>query len=133
MYDKTRKERLPKVLPVLVLRPYLEVNQFSIRTDHNCLKWISILADAHGRLGRWHLHLLKFEFDVVHRAVVKHQAANALSRMPADITDTAPIEYEMPIAVIDTSSKIKYKITLQYPCCQINAQVIEGNDGLQKR
>lgn len=45
---------------VWILRPFLEVNRFTIRMDHECLKFILNLPDGRDRLDRWHLRLSEF-------------------------------------------------------------------------
>lgn len=87
-YDTTHRKCLAIVWSVLVLRPYLKINRSTIRTGRDSLKWILNLSDSTGRFARWRLCLSEFEFDVVHKAGVKHQAADALSRLPATGADT---------------------------------------------
>ena len=99
-YDTTHRECLAVVWAVLLLRPYLEGTRYTIRTDHDALRWILNMADATGKLARWRLRLAEYEFDVVHRAGVKHQAADALSRLPTDGEDKAPLDDEIPVLVI---------------------------------
>ena len=102
-YSTTEKECLAIVWAVLTLRPYLEGNRFTLRTDHHSLRWIMNLADASGRLQRWRLRLADFEYDIVHRAGVKHQAADALSRLPTNGTDQHPLDDGIPTLAIGDS------------------------------
>ena len=95
-YDTTQRECLAVVWAVLTLRPYLEGTRFTIRTDHLALKWLMNLSDASGRLQRWRLRLQPFEYDIVHRPGVKHQAADALSRLPTTGTDQTDLDDEIP-------------------------------------
>lgn len=39
------------------------------------------LANATGQVARWRLWWSEMEFDIVHQTGVKHQAADALSRL----------------------------------------------------
>lgn len=66
---------------IQMLRTYLEGRCFTIRTDHDALRWILNMADATGKLARFCQRLQELEFDVVHREGIKHQAADALSRL----------------------------------------------------
>lgn len=69
----------------------LAVLLFTIRTDIEPLKWIINLADATSKLVRWHLQLSQMEFDIVHLAEIKHQAAEALLGLPKTGEDCNPI------------------------------------------
>ena len=69
-YSTTEKECLAIVWAVLMLRPYLEGSKFTLRTDHDSLRWIMNLSDASGRLQRWRLRLSEYEYDVVHRCLL---------------------------------------------------------------
>lgn len=102
--DTIQPEFLAIVLSVLIIRPYLKRNPFTIRTDHDYLKLICNLADKTGRLARWGLRLSQFEFDDGRLAGTEQKAADTLSRMPADSANTTPIEDEILIAVIDMTS-----------------------------
>lgn len=41
-------------------------------------------------------------FDVVHRAWIKHQAADFLSRMETYSYETVELEYDLPTYVVET-------------------------------
>ena len=101
-YTTTEKECLAIVWSILLLRPYLEGQRFTVRTDHDSLRWVLNLADAKGRLARWRLRLSEFDFDVEHRAGIKHQAADALSRMTTTGLDTTPLGDDIPCFTADT-------------------------------
>ena len=80
-YTTTEKECLAIVWAILLLRPYLEGQRFTVRSDRDSLRWVLNLADAKGRLAGWRLRLSEYDFVVEHRAGIKHQAAEALSRL----------------------------------------------------
>lgn len=71
-----------------------------MRTDHHTLKWILSLADAMGKLAKWRPRLMKFDLKVIHGAVVKYQAADALSQLRTSGTDDTDIHDEVPVLVI---------------------------------
>jgi hypothetical protein len=75
-YATTEKECLAIVWAVMQLRPYLEGKHFVIRTDHNSLRWVLNLSDAHGRLARWRLRLLEFDFEVQYAPGKEHHGAD---------------------------------------------------------
>ena len=56
-YTTTETECLAIFWAILLLRPYLEGQRFTIRTDHDSLRWVLNFADAKGRLVRWRLRL----------------------------------------------------------------------------
>ncbi len=88
-YSTTDKECLAVVWSVLLLRPYLEDVQFTVRTDHHALRWVLELGNspAHGRLERWRLRLLEFDFNVQYRPGAQHHAADAMSRLETEGPD----------------------------------------------
>lgn len=109
--DTTHQECLAVVCAVLLLRPYFEGAKFVIRTNH-ALRWILNLGDATGKLARWHLRLMEFHFEVIHRARVNHQAAESLSRLHTNGTDDRDIDSEIPVlAIHQLSRKEKHKLS----------------------
>lgn len=91
-YDTIQRKFLKVVLDVLIFRSCLKRIIFSIRMDHASLKWILNLTQVTIRLARGRLRLPKFAVEVVHRAGIRHQAADALSRVPATANDKTPLE-----------------------------------------
>lgn len=62
------------------------------------------MADNTGRIARWHLRLSEYDFDIIQRAGVKHQAAGALSRLQTTGKDDTPPEVDLPLIAIDARS-----------------------------
>lgn len=73
------REYLAVVWPILLLRPYLEGSQLTIRTDHDKLRSMLKMTKATGTLMRWCILLSELDFEVVHSGGIKYQASNALS------------------------------------------------------
>lgn len=92
------------VWAVLLFHPYLGRNRFTICTDHDSIKWILSLSysSSSGRIARWRLRLSKCDFDVVHHAGIKHQPADALSRLPISGADTTTLEDDLLLLEIET-------------------------------
>lgn len=61
-------------------------SHFVIQTDHQKLILILDLKETTGHLAQWRLDLLKFDFEVVHRLGMYHQATNAMPRLPGKQT-----------------------------------------------
>ena len=95
-YSATERECLAVVWAVTSLRPYVEGTRFTIRTDHDALRWLMTLSDTSGRLTRWRLRLQEFDFDIVYRPGRVHQVPDALSRLLAIENDTEPLDDDVP-------------------------------------
>lgn len=57
-------------------------------------------ADATEKLERWRLRLSDFEFDIVHRAGINHQAADALQHFMIRAEDQTPLNDEVVVPTI---------------------------------
>ena len=64
--------------------PYVYGGHFLLRTDNQPLSWLKTLKNPSPRLARWILKLNEYDFDIEHRAGVKHSNADALSRLPVN-------------------------------------------------
>lgn len=94
------KECPAVVWGILLVRPYLENSWFTVRTDHEALKRLMMMSGAYEKRARWRLRLWEFEFDIVHRAGIKHQETDTLSRLPTKDTKTRPLDEKDPIFVL---------------------------------
>ena len=79
-YCATRREMLALVWAARHFRPYLYGKKFTLRTDHNSLKWLHNFKEPEGQVARWLEVLSEFDYTVVHRAGKQHTNADALSR-----------------------------------------------------
>ncbi|VDI81855.1 Hypothetical predicted protein [Mytilus galloprovincialis] len=81
-YCITKRELLAVVLFVEQFRHYLWGRRFIIRTDHAPLYWLKNFKNPQGMLAGWLSILDTYDFEIQHRASIKHQNADALSRHP---------------------------------------------------
>jgi hypothetical protein len=100
-YSTTEKECLAIVWAILQLRPYLEGKRFVDRTDHHSLRWVLNLSDApQGRLARWRLRLLEFDFEVQYTPGRAHHGADTMSRLRpgghSPCVADEPVDAEIP-------------------------------------
>lgn len=66
---------------VRLVRSYLKGSRFTIQTDNESLMWLMIVSEASANLTRWRLQLSEFKFYIVHRAGIKHKAADPMSKI----------------------------------------------------
>lgn len=86
---------------MLLIRPYLEGQRFSVPTDYNALRWLLNVNNATGRLARWRLRSTEFDFNVQYRSGINHLPTDALSHMPAGGNDETRLEDEIPCLFVD--------------------------------
>jgi hypothetical protein len=100
-YHISEKEAYAVYWAVKLLRPYLEGNRLTVRTDHSTLTWL-LNADGNStpRLTRWRLGLAQFDFVVKYRPGVRHQPADGVSRLVTLGHDSSAVEDEIPCCVV---------------------------------
>ena len=80
-YNATERECFAVVWAVRTLRPYIEGTKFTVRTDHDALRWLMSLTESSGRLTRWRLRLAEYDFTIQYRPGRVHQVPDNLSRL----------------------------------------------------
>jgi len=83
-YHVTELECLAIVYAVEQFRPYLYGKKFRVVTDHCSLCRLVNLKNPNGRLARWSLKLMPYEFEIVHTKGTQHQHVDSLSRNPVN-------------------------------------------------
>ncbi|CAG2243771.1 unnamed protein product [Mytilus edulis] len=76
--------QLPFILDTDASNTFSSREQVLLRTDHSSLRWLFNFKDPQGQLARWHEVLSQYNFDIQHRAGIKHTNADALSRKDFD-------------------------------------------------
>ena len=78
-YTTTEKEALAMVYAVNKFRHYLLGNRFIFYVDHLALQYLVNKPQVSGRLARWLLLFLEFDFKVIYKPSKTHGVADALS------------------------------------------------------
>ena len=81
-YCVTDKELLALRYFVEYFRHHLLGRQFTVRTDHQAIKWLFSLKNPKSRIQRWIEILSAYNFSIEYRAGPKHGNADGLSRCP---------------------------------------------------
>ena len=81
-YSTTEREALAMVYSVKKFRHYLLASRFSFFVDHQALLYLVNKTHATGRISRWIVTLLEFDFKVVVRKGKDHVLADHFSRIP---------------------------------------------------
>lgn len=79
-YTTKEKELLAIVWAVKRFRQYLLGRKFTIKTDHQALKWLANKPDPASRLLRWRLKLEEYEFEIEYVKGKHNTVADSLSR-----------------------------------------------------
>ena len=82
MYCVTDKELLAVRYFVEYFHHYLLGREFTVRTDHQALKWLFGFKEPKGRIARWLEILAQYQFDMEYRPGKAHGNADGLSRCP---------------------------------------------------
>ena len=81
-YTTTKREALAMVYALNKFRHYLLGNKFVFYVDHMALVHLVNKQQVSGRIARWLLLFLEYDFTVVYKPGRSHVMADALSRLP---------------------------------------------------
>ena len=109
-YATTHKECLAIIWCIEECRHYLIGNKFTIRTDHNALKWLMSVKDHSAQLMRWALMLLEYEFEIVHVKGKTNVVADALSRAPINIIATVKEQKQIQMDSEDELKRTEFDL-----------------------
>jgi site-specific DNA-cytosine methylase len=85
-YPSYKGELLALAWAVRSFRTHIHGTKFRLITDHQPLTWLMKARDLTGQYSRWQMLLQEYDFEIEHRAGVKHQNADVLSRFPCKST-----------------------------------------------
>lgn len=113
-YCVAEKEALAIVKAIKHFRTFLEGRKFIIRTDHAALTALKNKDEPRGRLLRWTVFLMTFDFEIIHRKGSQHHDADCLSRLflPHDTTADHDNTFARHVATVQqvTNDHQKYHI-----------------------
>lgn len=109
-YAVTHLECLAIVWCVKQCQHYLTGQRFIIRTDHHALKWLMSVKDHTGRLMRWALSLMEFNFEVQYVKGKNNVVADALSRTPIPLKMNAVTLIENDSDVLNIDSLVNQRL-----------------------
>lgn len=81
-YTTTEKECIAVVWATQYFRQFLWGQKFTIVVDHHALCWLDRNKDMSGRVGRWALKLMEFQYKIKHKQGRLHVVPDCLSRNP---------------------------------------------------
>ena len=104
-YTTTEREGIGMVYAVKKFRHYLLANTFLFFMDHQDLLYLVNKPCNTGRIVRWFIILLEFDFTVVVKKGKTHQRADHLSRLtngeePIGVDDDLPDAYLFNIEMV---------------------------------
>ena len=86
-YSISEKECLALVYAVKKYRHYIHGSHFTVFTDHNPIQYIMKVKNPNGKLMRYSMILMEYDFTVKYKPGKIHQNADTLSRFPIDKPD----------------------------------------------
>ncbi|CAM9627537.1 unnamed protein product, partial [Heterosigma akashiwo] len=94
-YSATEIECLGVIFALKTFRCYVIGARFRLVTDHQALKNLKLVKKPSGRVARWLMTLLEYDFELVYRSGKLNTTADCLSRLPrADSIDDDQMEEE---------------------------------------
>ena len=109
-YCTTRREMLAAVVMCTHFRSYLRGAQFTLHTDHSCLRWLQKFHNDDGMLAHWYMLLGQFSVTLEYRPGSQHANADGMSRQcrqclrpdcPVSSSDTRVLEVDSTTVLLD--------------------------------
>jgi len=83
-YSAVEREALAIVWGIQKFRDYLEGRKFTLVTDSEGLTWMKQMKDRNGKIYRWFMLVMGYDFQTLHCKGRDNQAADSLSRNPGE-------------------------------------------------
>ena len=116
-YSARERECFGVVWALRTLRMNVEGTKFTVRTDHDALRWLMSLNESFGRLTWWRLGLAKYDFTIQYRSGRVHHVPNALSRLDSPRVADDPhavVEVDDDILTFDAGTTVR-EISHEFP------------------
>jgi hypothetical protein len=81
-YITTKRETLAMVYALHKFKHSLLGNQFVFYVDHMALVYLLNKPQVYGRIARWLLLFLEYDFKIAYKFGISHLIVDALSRLP---------------------------------------------------
>jgi hypothetical protein len=81
-YTTTKREALIMAYALQKFKHYLLGNWFVFYVDHMALTYLVNKPQTFGKIVRWLLLFLEYDFKIIYKLSKSHLMANALSRLP---------------------------------------------------
>ena len=101
-YSITKRELLAVIFALKQYRQYVLGLKFTLRTDHEPLRYLTSLKDPPAQMGRWLDRLQDFTYTVEHRPGSLHGNADGLSRQNEEYTTE-----KLPVTTVSTITQCK--------------------------
>lgn len=93
-YGACERELLALLLAIEKFRPYVEGVHFKAIIDNSALQYLRRINNPSGRLTRWAMRLMEFDFEVIHLPGSENKVPDALSRAIDEMTLVEDPKYE---------------------------------------
>lgn len=108
-YSTTEREALAMIYAVKKFRHYLLGNKFRFMVDHHSLSYLVNQPLVTGRVARWIMILLEYDFEVVYVPGKRHIVADYLSRDSKATKEGIDDSFNEPY--IQATSRLVSKVT----------------------
>ena len=122
-YFTSEKELLGILGGLQQYHEYLQPKKFFIRTDHKALEYLMTMKHCMGRLARWTLISLNYNFEIIHIKGKDNTVVDTLSRI--SVPESGPVSQpEEQLDEIIVRANVRNVLFVSNQTCVQNAFVI---------